>query len=162
MKPRIFELSTLTVHRKNWNYRLWQFMEINKYFGMLFLHISFVAFRFRAIFQLLERRRHHRSWLHFYVLCAALCFYAFATIDTSLERMCVGNAKRSEVHYRELGHGEYITRRIWPGYVADSMACNLTWWRRLSTLELKKLLQVLWVVCVTIIYARDVRVYLRN
>lgn len=49
------------------------------------------------------------------------------SISTSLERMCVGNAKRSEVHYRNLGHDEYITQRIWPGYVADLMAYNLTW-----------------------------------
>lgn len=75
-----------------------------------------------------SRRRHHCSRFHFcvYVQYSAFTRSRRLSISTSLERMCVGNAKRSEVHYRELGHGEYITRRIWPGYVADSMLYNLT------------------------------------
>lgn len=86
------------------------------------------------------------------------------SISTSLERMCVGNAKRSEVHYRELGHDEYITRRIWPGYVQTWWLIILldAAWHQLSTLESKKLLQTLWIVYVIIIYIKDVHVYFRN
>lgn len=133
---------------------------MNKYFGMLSSHISFVAFRFRAISQLLERhrlieRRHHCNWLHFYVLRAALCFYAFATIDIHFARANVCR-KRKEI-WSALSQ----TGTRWIYYSAnmarirgklDGFAISLdAAWRRLSTLESKKLLQTLSVVCVIII-----------
>lgn len=97
---------------------------------------SFAAFRFRAISQSPETSSH----LVAVVIVTGSIFashgtpllrVSLATIDVHFgtsghERMCVGNAKRSEVHYRELGRGEYITRRIWSGYVPDSVVYNLT------------------------------------
>lgn len=45
-------------------------------------------------------------------------------LEQTRAKMCV--RKRSEVHYRELERGEYITRRIWLGYVPDLVIYNLT------------------------------------
>lgn len=114
---------------------LWHRMRIwlsSRYFSASFC-TSFVAFRFRAISQSLETscQRHHCNRLHFCVSRYSAFARSFATIDihfssSRLEWICVENAKRSEVHYRELGHGEYITWRIWSGYVPESVVYNLT------------------------------------
>lgn len=83
------------------------------------------------------------------------------SISISLERLCVGNGKRSEVHYRNLGHDEYITQRIWPGYVADLMAYNLTWCQLLNS-WIKEAATNSVNRHVIIISIRDVYVYFRN